>query len=645
MHIALTDYNVATDTTYRIYRSYAPLDPENLPPVLVELPYGTAAWQDPNVEFQRIVYYRVGIVHEGNEIIGPQYCSQQRYYTGPQINKDRPDVVIRGNGEVGRYGDMLVDQVVPQQIVTDFLGSAASPINPEPVGQFYEKCELFEKIIFFPSQPNYVTSYKDMYLAGCAFGTDNQVTLTDEMKAEIGTEVPQGRILLSGGHAFRVRLMTRAEFLTCYSLLFPESVHGTQSDIVLSRCNYYDSPIVTTGEEQGLNSFHSALYGSPAYTNWASQVPTPVVLELINRNEVGQAEPESENYGTPEDVKVTFYSNATIMNGRFHVIGGAYYLPSNSTYPAVVDHWSVNLEGGDLQWHAPIPVATSYAATWTDGETIYVFGGATNWSGNYTPSEFTDAYQMWSDPNNDGIGVWTQATANQPGKFGAQAIVVTDSVTGVQRLEIIGSDLSARKRPFRYWGNIKNPTGTFEASTSTAGGLPGAIGSVVGQHRGRIMAIGGGGTVNAATNRYGWTRGDTIPLSSFYYNETGRRGGYSQTTSDGLLVSWRDGLFLVPTARNGLESGIWQYIADEFRWVFLKIPSAISGKDFFPRGTAFAYQDNVIMAYTGAYGPWDKAEVKRLKLRDTIDEPLIPISTVDIFDTKPFAIYVRPGWA
>lgn len=190
-------------------------------------------------------------------------------------------MIIRGDGTIGRYGTFSPDQVMPIAVLAEFLDGAAT-INVNVNGRFYyEKCEYNEKVLFFPSAPNVVTCYRNMYLNGTAFSNDRFITMSPAMVASAPV-IEQGKLLLHDGHVYRPRLMTRDDFIYLHcGFLYNRRLDVPEQFGCVNHA-IQDVPIAVQSADKSLNLMALSMYNQTVWKA-APDINTRIcmVIEII----------------------------------------------------------------------------------------------------------------------------------------------------------------------------------------------------------------------------------------------------------------------------------------------------------------------------------------------------------------------------
>jgi len=635
MRIDLTNYNATETSTFRIYRSYSTFTEDNLPPVLVELPAETESYLDNTVELNRLVYYRVSVVHNQSEIVGPLYTEMKKYYTGPQVNiaRSEPDMILRGNAQLGRYGTLPISSVYPvDQITTDFPNFPWIP-GVDYQNMLVEKCIFDNKILFITDTPLIQGSLEGLYNAGVLFTTgDGKDELESALYASITTKVTQGRKIHAAGFTYRFRLLTLSEFFQLYVKLYPTSVMGGAQDKVIANCipHNFASPIKTTGRIKEQGNTVVSLDDSQTLTDWTTVNPLYMVLELVGRADTTFPDVDGTVKPTLADDRM-MYCGGEIVNDRVHFFGGIYSTFTNGM-EATSRHISFDLNGEDEQVHAPMPFGVYKPITWTHGNKIYSFGGVrkignTQWS----YQELYNNIQVWED-NGTPEGLWSVLVSNVTYGFDSCGTVYYDSGLDKNLILIFGG--YDRVQPGitskYYYADVTTFTGDFQQATSYMGTYSG--GATLKAYDGYLMEVGGTSSPNGYTSG---SRKQILPInppSTLYMSEIVTQGNELPATKGGQLGIWRDTLFFVTEASfesSTEDYSIFQWAPNESRWLKIFVNAPGLGTETRRQGTSVFNGKRV---YTLVSTPWLNASfVSKLvvtDLVDPLDAPLKPIENI-----------------
>ncbi|ATN94596.1 virion structural protein [Pseudomonas phage SL2] len=646
MRIELTDYNSDPSTTIKIYRHYYPFDVDNLPPVLVELPGDASSYTDETLILNTMVYYRISVVHNGNEVVGPLYTTMKRYYTGPQINKDRPDQILRGDNYIGRYGTLPLDTVLSLNVAKQLVPSCTviDGIVPETIE--VEKCSYHGNVLFISTVPVFHGSPEDLYNDGALLSHgDGSGILSSALYDSIATKVNQGKPITYNNYSFKFRLMTTSEYAELYVKLYPESQMGLACERVISNCNThpFKSPVVNIGS-QGETFKTVGLDGSSIDTNWTTKGPLYMVVELMNRGDMGWPNPEvSVTLADPTDRMM--FCQSEIVNGRAHFFGGI-YSKFNSYSSAINKHISVNLDGTDRQVHADMPVGVYNACTWVHGNKIYCLGGAKKiGSGEYTYSELYNDIQVWED-NGTQEGIWTTITNSLPFYYGASVTTYQDMKSDKKRLLYIGgyNDVVPSGKNNFATADLDTFDGTFtvyDRATFYSGGG----GGPVTQYEDYFLWVGPETRTNNYTNA---TFSFTIPenVDDFIYTSGIKQQGTElPTTKGGKIHVWRDTIFMFSEASIDQKQGelyLYQFVPSESRWLKITVPIPGLSEDTRASISGAFHEGKLVLMLNQ---PWTNASYVSsfysISLIDPIDAPIVPVTDVVVGNSRIFTTYAE----
>lgn len=649
MRIDLTNYNAMPGSSINIYRRYNVFTEDNCPPVLVTLPVETKEYHDTTVELNRLAYYRVGIVHNTSEIIGPMYTTIKKFYTGPQVNPlrlDKPDMILRGDAKVGRYGSALLKDIYPiAQIPVDFPEFPwVTEVDYQNIS--VEKCIFEDRILFISDAPVIQGSLEDLYKAGTLFASgDGSDQLTPELYGSIATKVTQGRKVHANGFTYRYRLITDSEFSQLYVKLFPTSVLGNVQERVIANCipHDYTSPVLRNDRIGLTGNKVVSLNGTITNADWTTKFPLFLVLELVSRSDTAFPEPGAEIKPTlPEDRMM--YCNAEVVNNRVHFFGGI-YSRFNAGSLAIDRHVSFDLNGEDEQIHAPMPTGVYKSVTWVHDNKIYCFGGvkqmgSTEWS-------FLELYndvQVWED---DGTpeGTWTVLTSNVTYGFDSCGTVYHDSGVNKDLIFILGGydGNQAGITDNYYYADVKTFNGTFESARSYMGSRSG--GGAIHTYAGDMMMVAGTRLANGYTNAAYKTALPINPPASLLMSSVVTQGTELPTTKGGKLHIWRDTLFFVTSASIDEEPGkffVYQWAPNESRW--LKVTANVPELNGDTRASVSPtfHNDRI---YVMLCQPWlNEASVSKLliiDLKDPLGVDLVPINSVNVTVNRIYPPYAK----
>ncbi|USL86576.1 hypothetical protein CDGHABPJ_00113 [Pseudomonas phage OMKO1] len=645
MRIELTDYNSDPSTTIKIYRHYFPFDAEDLPPVLLVLPGNTSSYTDETLILNTMVYYRVSVVHNGNEVVGPLYTTMKRYYTGPQIDKNTPDKILRGDSYIGRYGTLPLNVILSIDEAKKLVPSCTvlEGIDHETIE--VEKCSYHGNVLFISNTPIFYGSPEDLYNDGAllSYG-DGLGVFSRTFYDSLTTKVEQGKPVTYNNYSFKFRLMTTSEYAELYVKLYPDSPMGLTCDRVIGNCNThsYKSPVVDIGS-QG-NKFRTVgLDGVSSDTEWTTKGPLYMVVELMNRGDMAWPSPDV-NIIPADPTDRMMFCQSEIINGRAHFFGGV-YSHFNSYASATTKHISINLDGSDRQVHADMPVGVYNACTWVNGNKIYCMGGAKKiGSSEYTYAELYNDIQVWED---DGTpeGSWSTITNSLQFYYGASVTKYYDKITDRQRLLYIGG-----------YGNVI-PSGQYNFATADLDTFDGTFtvynrsnfydggGGPIAPHEDYFLWVAPERSTNGFTNA---TYKLTIPEdtdSYTYRTKITQQGTELPTTKGGKIHIWRDTIFMYGSASLDEKQGelyLYQFVPNENRW--LKITVAIPGLSNSSRASlngAF-YEDKLVLMHNQ---PWLNESFTSsfyvIRLIDPIDAPIIPVTDVQVGTSRIFTTYAE----
>lgn len=654
MRIDLTNYNATPTSKFRIYRSYETFTEDKLPTMLAEVPATATEYLDNTVELNRLVYYRISVVHNQSEVVGPLYTEMKKYYTGPQVDPTRsePDKILRGNAAIGRYGNLPMEAVYPSsQIPSDFPTlTIIDGVDVDATN--VEKCIFDNKILFISDTPIYMGSLEDLYKVGMLFDHgdgDGQARLTTELYASITTKVTQGRLIHANGFTYRPRLITEDEYYHLYVKLFPASYWGDQQECVISNCRAHssESPIRIPGRIGSVDNPTVRLNGYAGKVDWVSKMPLLLILELVSRSDTAFPDIDGEIKPTLPDDRM-MYCGGEIVNNRVHFFGG---IPSTSTtgMSATDRHISFDLNGENEQVHAPMPVAVYKQVTWVRDNKIFSFGGVkkigtTEWS----YQELYNDVQVWED---DGTpeGSWTVLTSNVTYGFDSCGTVYYDS--GVDKSLILIFGGYDTKQPNitskYYYADVTTFDGNFEEATSYMGIYSG--GAALKVYDGYLMEVGGTRLSNGYTNSARRQKLPLNPPNPLFMSDIVTQGTELPHTKAGRLGMWRDTLFFVTEKSVSIDTEqffIYQWAPNESRWLRIIVNAPGIGTSTRAQPTAVFNGNRV---YVLLSEPWlnvsRESKLLVVDLVDPLEAPLISINEViPVVDRiyPPFAKVVKP---
>lgn len=655
MRIDLTNYNATPTSTFRIYRSYATFTEFNLPPVLAEVPATQTEYLDNTVELNRLAYYRISVVHNASEIIGPLYITMKKYYTGPQVNlaRSEPDMILRGNAQLGRYGTLPMSMVYPSsQIPVDF--PAMTVIDGVDVDATnVEKCIFDDKILFIADTPMYMGSLEDLYLTGMLFGYgdgDGTGRMTTGLYNSLTTKVQQGRVVHANGFTYRPRLLTMNEFQQLYVKLFASSVLGAKQECVIANCrpHTYESSVLPTTRLDLTGNPTVKLDGTVGTIDWTTKQPMLLILELVSRADSAFPEPGVVVKPTLTDDRM-MYCGGEIVNNRVHFFGGI-ATTFTTGLEATTRHISFDLNGEDEQVHAPMPFGVYKPVTWVHDNKIYSFGGARKiGTSQWSYQELYNNVQVWEDDSTP-EGLWTVLPTNVTYGFDSCGTVYYDSGVDKNLIFIFGGYNTVQPGVTNsyYYADVTTFDGTFSTGNSYMGTRSG--GGALKVYAGDMMMVGGINNPNGYTNASYRTKLPINPPNFFSMSSIVTQGTELPTTKGGQMFIWRDTLFLVTSASyNDTRDNkfyIFQWAPNESRWlkVTTTIPELGNGSTFM--GTAAVNNNRVYVLVSQPFtNPSFVSKLLVVDLIDPIDAPLVNInSVVPVVDRiyAPYAKVVKP---
>lgn len=638
MRIDLTNYNATPTSTFRIYRSYETFTEDGLPTVLAEIPATEKEYLDNTVELNRLVYYRISVVHNASEIVGPLYTTMKKYYTGPQVNASRsvPDMILRGNAHIGRYGTLPMERVYPSsQIPEDFPTLTiieGVDVDATPV----EKCIFDDRIIFISDTPMYMGSLEDLYLTGMLFGYgdgDGKSRMTTELYDSLTTKVQQGRVVHANGFTYRPRLLTQLEYEQLYVKLYPTSIMGSAQECVIANCtpHNYETIILSSAKVGLTNNTTILLNGQVSRTDWVSKRAVLLVLELVSRADSAFPDPDLVVKPVlPEDRMMM--CGGELVNNRVHFFGGIY--STFTTGMSATDrHISFDINGEDEKVHAPMPVGVYSPVTWVHNEKIYSFGGVKKiGTTEYSYQELYDNIQVWED-NGTPEGVWTELTSNVPFAFGSCGTTYYDSGLQQTRIIVIGgfNVMQPNITDNYYSANVETFDGTFESNKSYFSANTG--GGAVAPYESNLMWVAPARTSNSLTNNAYriLTPIGQPPLWPRVTSVT-TQGTELPVTRKGKLFTWRDTLFFI-TEASFTNEGPWFYIyqwaPNESRWLQILVDAPELDKSNWWMGTTVTLGKRVFVLVSKPFLNADQvSKLMVIDLIDPVEAPLVPINAI-----------------
>lgn len=641
MRIELKQYGNIENGTIRIYRHYIPFAVHSLPAPLVELPINTDFYYDDTVELNRLVYYRVSIVKNGVETVGSMYTTIKRYYTGPQINPTFPDMVIRGDSNVGKYGTLPLKDVITIDQALAHLPSCTLLPNIDLDTVNVEKCIYNGNVLFLFSTPVFEGSLESLYNDGSLFSYgDGKDFLTDETYSKITNKVNQGKITNVNDHSFKLRLITEDEFLNLYSKLYPNSTLGKLSGRIISNQieHGYISPVINPYAK---NEVFKAmgLDGTTEEVQWTTKRPLHIVIELLNRGDMNWPEPTLviTNGDAGDNM---FYSHAEIVNDRLHVFGGINQItPSGSV--VTTKHISYDLNGADKKEHAPLPVGVVSAATWSYGGKIYCYGGVKALGDildSYT--ELYDHIQVWED-NGTEDGLWTTINSNVPYNFGSSASIYYDELEDKDMVMILGGyeTLQPGSSQNMYVSELTNFNGTFIKLIVDNSGYTG--GGILGQHHNEFIWV-SPSNEPGKSNRSMFifeTPNTSTPATVVVPDRLLLQGTELDVAKYGKMNVYRDTVFMCTDTSVGVEDNqlfIYQYVPSEKRWlkIITPVPELPVNKKY---TVSCAFNHDKLAIYLNTSD--SKPKVFTLTLIDPLTAPIKPVVV-----TVPENNYISPPY-
>ncbi|HFH4533062.1 TPA: hypothetical protein ACGJ7A_005753 [Pseudomonas aeruginosa] len=627
MRIELKKYSTLEDSTIRIYRHYIPFTEYTLPSPLVELPSDTEFYLDDTVELNRLVYYRISVVTGDFETVGPLYTTIKRYYTGPQISSNMPDMVLRGDSTVGKFGTLPLKNVVTIEQALAQLPSCTLIDGVDEESINVEKCIYNGNVLFLFSQPVLEGSLESLYNDGSLFSYgDGKDSLADAIYNALPNKVVQGKITNVNDHSFKLRLMTEDEFNSLYVKLYPNSKLGLLSNRIISNRveHNYISPIINPYIKN--ESFKAlSLDGVIEDIEWSTRRPVHIVIELLNRGEMNWPEPTLVvTVGDTSDEM--YFSQAEIINDRIHLFGGLDQIsPNNST--AITKHISYALDGSDKKEHAPLPVGVYKAVTWTHGNKIFCYGGV-KVTGTTVNSyqELYDDIQVWEDDGTP-TGTWTLMNSSEPFNFGSSGSIYYDKVLDKNMIMVMGgyNTLQPNTSNSVYIATLDGFNGGFTKIVVDNDSFTGD--GIFGQHQDSFIWVSPSDTPDTS-NRLTYTFSTpniSNPSEIISPTKILLQGTELGIAKYGKFHTYHDTVFLCTDTSVGVSDNqmfIYQYVPSERRWLKIIIPVDNLPADVVYSVSCACNQDNIII-YINT--PDNTPILYSLTLVDPLDAPIKPV--------------------
>lgn len=639
MRIDLTNYNAMSSSVFRIYRSYSPFTAEDLPPRLAEIPATSVEYYDNTVELNRLVYYRISVVHGNIETVGNMYTTVRKYFTGPHVTLSRsePDTILRGDARCGRYGTMTMAQVYPaSEIPEDFPTLTIIP-GVDVDATKVEKCIYNDKVIFIPRIPMYSGSLSQLYQAGVLFDTydgDGVNRMTPQLYDSLAEKVTQGKLVHAKNCTYRIRLLTTDEYNDLYVKLFPSSRLGGVQDVTIGNAPVHQYETVTLSTMRKVGNIDNAttrLNGSVGKIEWNKVAPLTLVLELVNRSDSSFPQPDVEFKPSGVDGAMQ-YCGGELVNDRVHFFGG---IPKPLLYQTYArkTHISYNLDGGDLKIHANMPVGVYKPITWVHDNKIYCFGGY--YITNKTialDGEIHSGVQVWED---DGTpeGKWTEFDTNLTFDGGAAATVYYDSEKKKEYILIMGArpDVIPNMTGKYHYAPVEGFTGKFSEGTVYLGTNTG--GGVIKAYDGNLMVA---LMSNSRTAYSGALSSCSLPLNppDFVFPLPVKTQGSELIPGrGGKMHIWRDTLILFPQELEAPRYSTmyaFQWAPQEFRWLKILLDYDVNSRPTSVFNGKRVYQ--LITPDTTTY-------LAMFDLIDPVDAPLTPIVQFRAIVNRIYAPY------
>lgn len=645
MRIELTSYNATPDSVIRIYRSYQPFTQDRLPELLVSLPYDTTTWEDHTVDLNEVVYYRVGILRDDVEIIGSQYTTIKRYYTGPQLRIELPDIILRGDSRVGRYGTFPPNKVVSVEDVLTALPNAVLLDGIDINNLAYEKCIYNGHILFLPTFPFINASPQGMYSdkALYAYG-DGKDNLTLPFYTALTNKVIQGKYITSAGNTYKIRVITQPEYDDLHNALYPTSPVGSAMSRAVGNCISYPEKVYATTIRGTQNNTVTItdLNGNKSSMSWTDTGPTYIVLELMGRSELIYPIPEVDN--KPQSgISTTFRPTGVAVGNRIHWFGG---LTSwDITVTRLLDqHFSIDLDGNNFKQLSPIPTPVIRPAVWTYQNKLYVFGGITSYGKDMnTWATVTSLLQVWEDDGTAG-GAWSTLPTNMLYSPGLVAAILTNPITNTPALYIIGGD--RENDPVNMGGKrawmVALPGNDFSMATPLIINDPNPLGgSALFEWHGKVWGIGGGIGAYSTSSYINHINLPTVPGNPITYSRLATQGSELPSTHYASIGIWHDTVFAMV---NGGQSGIdgtgalYQMNESDRRWMKIPVFDLPISTYLYP-----VWKDNkVYVFYCDHYSISKPKGFLVLTLTDPLELPIQPITNIKEIAERWYQHYVLP---
>lgn len=244
MEIKLTwdNPNTLYDGTY-VYRSEEPLDVNNLPPAIADLPNGVTEYVDRDVVRGTKYYYRFGVYRGDDITVSGQKEVWALPYTGPG-----PQSLIAGDWETGYFGEVTAPELFTGEELAAMVGLQVGTLinNASSWFKFADK----GKILYISKLPiRRSISWMDLFDLDCVYGTD-----------ELGKKV-----ITKNRDDFIVRLMRGlGEGVTEGNVdmnPFPDFTGNSEWDRLFARCLYRVSD-TQRGENFSDNQMASVIAGN-----------------------------------------------------------------------------------------------------------------------------------------------------------------------------------------------------------------------------------------------------------------------------------------------------------------------------------------------------------------------------------------------
>lgn len=579
MLINLTNYDTPENAEILIYRSNQSIDPNNLPPALVTLPWDTESFKDSEAELNAISYYRVGIKSPDTFILGTEYITARRYYTGPLIEPGRPGVIRRGDANLGTYGSKLLSELITSAALQELIGDMV--INPTvDYNQVkLEKCVYGNKIYFVPDQPVVIASLYDFYKQGLLlpYG-DGTGSIDYPLLSMLPEKVKQGKVLPIKGSTFRFKPISGNVYDGLYTTLFPTSELGSNHQRILANHRPFPEVVPTINENfpmmSELNTARG-LDGTTTQVRYDEQRPLVPMFELVSRGDTPFPETDAEIVPAVFD-KFVVRPGMASLNGKIHIFGGSNRMYHSIPQPSEYTHYIFDAVTNEQTTGAPLIDNVSAPSVWAYNNKLYCSGGVVQFGVSYNalPTESQNV-NVWTADETEG-GSWSTIGTDANFMLGQRAMTYVAPDTNVPYVMLVGADRllygnDSQKR--YYYADLTTFDGTYLTSaTSTMVFSTCDVG--ISDYRDSVYFVAGSQSSNYLSNTIAyqtlpWKIGDRLSPTNIQTQET-EMGSATRTQ----CFVWRDTMFTINSASRDANQNIiyvYQWLPSEQRMSRIRV--------------------------------------------------------------------------